>query len=438
MRALSFFIVVISATFTLSVNASLSLDTAVQDALDNDHWVLSNRYSENAMRADAIASGELPDPKMRVALANLPIDSFDFNQENMTQLQLGLSQQFPRGNSLEVRQQQLNLMADLKPLERQNRRALIKKQVSQLWLQLHQTQEQLVLLKRYRYIFDELIAVSRGNYRSGKIQRFELLDAELQLTRFDDRVAALIQRKAQLKRGLSEWLSAESQTLSDQLPTSLPELAFLLSIAELEQDHLLNHALLNHPVLRQVDQTIAIREKGIELADEAYKPGFKVDANYGYRDEMESGVNRDDFFSMSVTFDLPIFPEKRQDAKRNAAINQREAAKEQRLLKLRSFKAQLEAELADLNGINQRIKIYDQQFLHKLSHKRKAAIKAYSSADAGYKDVSAAAMSELETKLVHIELLHRRALTEIKINYLLSGLDTQIQSASHSVQQEYK
>ncbi|MAY40889.1 MAG: hypothetical protein CMI05_01020 [Oceanospirillaceae bacterium] len=438
MRALSFFIVVISATFTLSVNASLSLDTAVQDALDNDHWVLSNRYSENAMRADAIASGELPDPKMRVALANLPIDSFDFNQENMTQLQLGLSQQFPRGNSLEVRQQQLNLMADLKPLERQNRRALIKKQVSQLWLQLHQTQEQLVLLKRYRYIFDELIAVSRGNYRSGKIQRFELLDAELQLTRFDDRVAALIQRKAQLKRGLSEWLSAESQTLSDQLPTSLPELAFLLSIAELEQDHLLNHALLNHPVLRQVDQTIAIREKGIELADEAYKPGFKVDANYGYRDEMESGVNRDDFFSMSVTFDLPIFPEKRQDAKRNAAINQREAAKEQRLLKLRSFKAQLEAELADLNGINQRIKIYDQQFLHKLSHKRKAAIKAYSTADAGYKDVSAAAMSELETKLVHIELLHRRALTEIKINYLLSGLDTQIQSASHSVQQEYK
>lgn len=438
MRALSFFIVAIGATFSFPSHASLSLDAAVQDALDNDHWVLSNRYTENAMRADAIASGELPDPKMRIALANLPIDSFDFNQENMTQLQLGLSQQFPRGNSLEVRQQQLNLMADLKPLERQNRRALIKKQVSQLWLQLHQTQEQLALLKRYRYVFDELIAVSRGNYRSGKIQRFELLDAELQLTRFDDRVAALIQRKGQLKRGLSEWLSAETQTLSDQLPASLPELSYLLSVAELEQDHLLNQALLKHPVLRQVDQTIVIREKGIELADEAYKPGFKVDANYGYRDEMESGVNRDDFFSMSVTFDLPIFPEKRQDAKRNAAINQREAAKEQRLLKLRAFKAQLETELADLNGINQRIKIYDQQFLHKLSHKRKAAVKAYSSADAGYKDVSAAAISELETKLVHIELLHRRALTQIKIIYLLSGLDTQIQSASHSVQQEYK
>jgi outer membrane protein TolC len=438
MRALSFFIVAISATFSFTVNASLSLDAAVQDALDNDHWVLSNRYTENAMRADAIASGELPDPKMRVALANLPIDSFDFNQENMTQLQLGLSQQFPRGNSLEVRQQQLNLMADLKPLERQNRRALIKKQVSQFWLQLHQTQEQLALLKRYRYIFDELIAVSRGNYRSGKIQRFELLDAELQLTRFDDRVAALIQRKGQLKRGLSEWLSAESQTLSDHLPAPLPELSYLLSVAELEQDHLLNQALLKHPVLRQVDQTIVIREKGIELADEAYKPGFKVDANYGYRDEMESGVNRDDFFSMSVTFDLPIFPEKRQDAKRNAAINQREAAKEQRLLKLRSLKSQLEAELADLNGINQRIKIYDQQFLHKLSYKRNAAVKAYSTADAGYKDVSAAAMSELETKLVHIELLHRRALTQVKIIYLLSGLDTQIQSASHSVQQENK
>jgi outer membrane protein TolC len=438
MRALPFIVVTFSVIFTFPVYANLSLESAVQDALDNDHWVLSNQHLEQAMRADALASGQLPDPKMRVGLANLPLDSLDFNQENMTQLQLGLSQQFPRGNSLDVRQQQLNLMADLKPLERQNRRALIKKQVSLLWLQLHQTQEKLALLKRYRYVFNELIAVSRGNYRSGKIQRFELLDAELKLTSFDDRVAALTQRKAQLNRGLSEWLSVETQVLSIQLPSSIPDIALLLSTADLVQDEQLNQTLLKHPALLQVDQTIAIREKGIELADEAYKSGFKVDANYGYRDAMESGVNRDDFLSVSVTFDLPIFPEKRQDAKRNSAINQREAAKEQRLLKLRSLKAQLQAELADLDGFNQRIKIYDQQFLHKLSHKRQSAVKAYSNADARYSEVSAAAMSELEAKLVHLELRHSRAITRIEINYLLSGLDTQLQSDSLTAQPEYK
>ena len=43
-------------------------------------------------------SGQLPDPKLKIGVMNLPLDSFERDQEAMTQLQLGLQQAFPLMN----------------------------------------------------------------------------------------------------------------------------------------------------------------------------------------------------------------------------------------------------------------------------------------------------------------------------------------------------
>ncbi len=91
--------------FSSYVQAELTLDSAIEEALQADHWNRSNLLQEQAIRSEAMASAQLPDPKLRLALANLPLDSLDFNQENMTQLQFGLSQQFPRGDSLALKEE---------------------------------------------------------------------------------------------------------------------------------------------------------------------------------------------------------------------------------------------------------------------------------------------------------------------------------------------
>ena len=408
----------------LPVSASVSLDEAVTDAISNDHWISSNYYQEKAIRSDAIAGGQLPDPKLRLGLANLPTDSLRFNQENMTQLQFGLSQQFPRGDSLDIRQHQLSLTADKKPLERIDRKALIKRKVSQIWLALHQVQGQLDLLQKNRHIFRELVSISRANYRNGSSNRVDVLDAELQMTRLKDRISQLGQRNMHLQSSLAEWLG---QPFSGKvLPSALPEIMLLLPLVDMKNEQLLNRSVLMHPLLLQMDQNIAIREQGVSLAEEAYKPGFKVDANYGYRDDMSSGKERADFFSVAVTLDLPIFPEKRQDARRNSAINQREAIKEQRLLQARKLMAELKSELANLDGINDRIDIFNKGFLRQLSAKRLAALDAYSTSNGRFSEVSAAAMGELESKLQKIALVHERSATMVRINYVLSGNDPQL------------
>ncbi len=410
--------------------ASVSLDSIVSEAIQGDHWLVSNAYQEKAIRSEAVAIGQLPDPKLRLAIANLPTDSLRFNQENMTQAQFGISQQFPRGDSLQIKKRLMNLSADNKPLERISRAALVKKDVSLDWLKLHQIQQQIRLLEKNRYIFTELLSLARANFRHGSAKHLELLDAELQITKLNDRIIQLQQQNARLQSVLSEWLLITNGL--DQLPLEIPTLEPLLLGADIDNDAMLNRFLLMHPQLQEMDKTIEMKEQNIALAEEAYKPGFKLDANYGYRDDSEAGRERSDLFSVAVTFDLPIFPAKRQDARRNSAINQREAAKEKRLLQARSLKAKLKSEWANLLGFEQRIKIYSHGYLRQLRAKRLAALDAYSSSDGRFIDVSIAAISELESRLQRIALEHERAMSVVRINYLLAGKDPQLSTITPS------
>lgn len=419
----NFISIIILVSFVGSAHADISLDSAINKALKADHWQFSNINQEMAVRSQAMAAAQLPDPKVRVALANLPLDTFDFNQENMTQLQVGMSQQFPRGDSLELKQQQLELLAGKNPLQRLERSAQIKLSVSKTWLALHQSEQQLALLQSKKHIFDELVAVSRAKFRSGNARRFEVLDAEVQLTKFKDRIILIEKMISQQQAQLQKWLYIKpTHPLNDELKP--PKL-----LSNINDEQAVIDVLTQHPQMQLLAQDIQVKDKGIAIAEEAYKPGFKFDATYGYRDDSDVGMERADFLTVALTMDLPLFPEKRQDQTRAAAIQNREASREIRILKARELRAGFEIAKAGLDGLEQRLEMYDQTYLVQQSLKRKAALKAYASADARFNEVSMAAMTELETQLQQIALLHEAAMAKAEINYYLAGIDPQLQSS---------
>lgn len=58
----------------------------------------------------SIARSQLPDPSLRLGLANFPIESGGFGTEGRTQAQLGLRQAFPPGDTLSLRRQEFELL----------------------------------------------------------------------------------------------------------------------------------------------------------------------------------------------------------------------------------------------------------------------------------------------------------------------------------------
>ena len=86
--------------------AELDLAEAERLALAQDPLIGRFHSLAEANREQAVAEGQLPDPKLRLGALNFPTDSFNRSQEPMTQLLVGLSQAFPRGDTLALKRRQ--------------------------------------------------------------------------------------------------------------------------------------------------------------------------------------------------------------------------------------------------------------------------------------------------------------------------------------------
>jgi len=111
----------IMVSFAEMVEQPLTLKEASSLALSADPWLSGSVYREQALSDEAVAVGTLPDPKINLAAANFPTDGFDINQEPMTQLLVGVTQMFPRGDTRALSGKQKLQLAAQEPLLRLDR-----------------------------------------------------------------------------------------------------------------------------------------------------------------------------------------------------------------------------------------------------------------------------------------------------------------------------
>lgn len=125
----------------------LTLERAVSLARIHDPWLRGSRYREQAVQAESAAAGALPDPVLSLGVANLPVDSFAFGQESMTQFGVSVSQMFPRGQTRALRRRQLRERSTEQPPIRRDRLARVAATVSKLWLEAYRNRETIRLSK---------------------------------------------------------------------------------------------------------------------------------------------------------------------------------------------------------------------------------------------------------------------------------------------------
>ncbi|MCR9702182.1 copper transporter, partial [Vibrio vulnificus] len=94
----------------LSQSAPLTL--LIEQALANDASRKQIFAQSQAMRESGVAASTLMDPKLKVGFGGLPVDSFKFDEDPMTNISVGLMQQFERGSTLELQSKKASQQAD--------------------------------------------------------------------------------------------------------------------------------------------------------------------------------------------------------------------------------------------------------------------------------------------------------------------------------------
>lgn len=406
-----------------SAEFRMTMEQAVTLAQQGDPWFEGNQYRQRAMEARSIAAGQLPDPVLSLGLANLPVDDFDFGREPMSQLKVGVSQMFPRGDTRELTRRQLQEQSYAHPLQRQERFASVRVVVSQLWLEAYRHQQALQLIEDDYALFEHLVDVAESNYTSvvGKTRQQDLVRAQLELTRLEDRLTVLEQRRSMSLAKLYEWLPASSPR-TNALDRTMPDL-IPGKVSELQLDtERMTAFLLAHPKVKVLDQQIIASGTGVEIARQKYKPQWGVNASYGYRDDDPLGVDRDDFFSLGVSFDVPLFTANRQDQELKAARAMEESVKTEKALLLRAMRANFESAVVHLQQLDARKTLYEQRLLREIHAQAEASLTAYTNDTGDFSEVVRARIAELNANIDFLNINVDRLKTIAELNYFLSPI----------------
>lgn len=398
--------------------STLSQQRAVALALAGDPYVQASGLRERALRSEAEAALSLDSPRLRFGALNLPTDGFDFNQEPMTQLSVGVSQALPRGDSRELSAQQQRLLAESQRWLRLERGAMVTQRVRELWLQIYRSERSIALIEDDRALFEKLVDVAELGYASAlpNTGQEDVIQAQLELSALEDRLTDLRLQADGARQRLAEWVGAIA--LSAPMPEGLPEESASgkgISANELSQ------VLRRHPTVKALRLQGDAADRASALAREQSKPAWELSAQYSWRDDQPNGLSRADFLSLSASVDLPWFTRDRQDAKLAAALDRAAALRSDEVLLLRELVGRWQSLRAQLQRMDQRRELHLRSLLPQRQHLAEATLNAYDNDEGDFADALRARIGELNAKIELLSIEVQRHALMAQLAYLEAG-----------------
>jgi len=371
---------------------TLALQRVIDEALAEDPGLRALAGAGAAESELAIADASFPDPVVNVAAANFPVDTFNFDQEPMTQFRVALRQELPRGDARLLKRDRRQVRASQFEVRARDRRSTIVRSVSVAWVDAFRDTRVSALLKQSRPLFAELVRLAESSYAVGDSSQQDVIRAELELLRLRDRELRVEEQLQHSRTLLSRWIG---EVASVPLPAER---------ADIEPPRLTEPEwevrLREHPAVALLALAVDAQSIEVTLAEQDYRPRFGMEVAYGARGgEDLQGKSRPDFLSVGLTFDLPLFTGARQDRRVSAARHLQGAAKDQRLDRL----AQLKRELADaqlqLELLSTRLALFEAEIVPASEQAAQAAFAGYRVRSNDFSEVMRAYIAELDARI---------------------------------------
>ena len=301
--------------------------------------------------------GTLPDPTISFNAMNFPVDSFDRDQEAMTQLQVGFSQEFPFPGKLGLREEAAEFDAKAALHSVEEVRLQLINNVKRKWWQLYYLDRALETVDNNQMLLRQFITVAKTKYETGEGLQQDVLLAQLELSKLLDRKIQLVSKRTQNAARLNALLNLPTDQ-AIQLPllanidVALPPLKTVSTILQQTKD--------NRPALAEKRLLIDAATARQQLAKRNLLPDFTVGASYGFRQgNAPSGNSRSDLLSVKIAVNVPLFADRKQKmaiAQRHSEVKQQQYALQDRWL---AIQAEITATIADYDRTREQVSLFE-------------------------------------------------------------------------------
>ncbi len=279
--------------------AQVTLDEAIQMALQHNHSLLAARTTIQQNEAQEITANLRPNPTLFTDWEYLPLEKVSGGLadylHNSTEGDIGISYLFERGKK---RQHRLQAAKDATAVTRSqvadNERGLTF-QVASLFFNVQLAQSTLELSQQDLKSFQKTVDISELQNKSGSISENDYLKIKLQLLQFETDVQQALLSKIQALSDLRQLLGYES--VSRDYDVIGP---FDYQPLTVQLDTLQTRAIENRPDLRAAQQGVTAANSQYLLAKADGKVDVTAGANYSH-------VNGISAVTFNVSVPLPIF-----------------------------------------------------------------------------------------------------------------------------------
>lgn len=412
------YVVFFAYTLFASNAYALNLKQAEKLAIQSDPSIKSFKATSESFIDQSVADDTLPDPKLRLGAVNVPVDTFDLEQEAMTQLKVGVQQNFPRGDVLSIKQKQSQYLSHAAMSMADDAQLKTIRDVRETYLNLFYEVSAYQIIRETRQLFSELVKITESNYAAGRVNQQDVVLAGLELSRLDDRSTKIQALEESYRAQLSQWIGDPAwNSISMEFPL-LPEMPEQVD---------LNQVIPQHPLIRAESAKVNASKQMTEMARQEYKPGWSLLVDYGFRSgNNPDGTERSDFATAMVSLDVPLFTGNRQDKRVASSEKKITSARYSKDDQMRKLKQLYEKNKHVWLRLGEREELYKNSLLTAAKNNSKASLKAYQSGVSEFNTLMRAQITELDVRLEDLRVRVDRAVAQAKLLYITGDAHNEI------------
>ena len=274
--------------FASALTLEQALSLAEQDAPSLD----AQAANLKAARSAAIPAGELPDPKLRLGLQNVPIEGdsrWQLDQEAMTMQMVGVMQDVPNRAKRRARVEAAQASVALANAQQTVERLGVRQATAEAWIASFAVEQKLSLFKQL-YSENQLLSRAvQARIAGGSGQTADSVLPRQEAALLAEQEDELLRNQAVARAGLRRWIGElAGQPLTGDWPQWLAAV-----------DHY-QHNLNRHPALLAFDPMTREAEAKVHQAIAEKTPDWSWGIDY-----LRRGREYGDMVNLSVSFEQP-------------------------------------------------------------------------------------------------------------------------------------
>lgn len=392
----------------------LTMDEALRIAVARSQLLVAQDALGAAVRDQAWAAGQLPDPVLKAGIDNLPAngpDRFSVTRDFMTMRRIGITQELPRAEKRQLRTERFERDAQRALARRQLTQANAERDTAIAWLDAYYAQAARELVQQQLLETRLQVQASDSAFRSGRGSQAEVFAARSAVIQLEDRLDQADRQVRSAGLMLARWVGASAAV---RPVSGAPQ----WQNTPIQGGNFSDH-LKQHPDLLLISAEIDSAQTEVKLAEANRQSDWSVEASYAQRGPAYSNM-----LSIGVSIPLQWDQKNRQNRELSAKLAMVDEVKARYEDMLRSHEAEVRGWLNDWQTGKGRVARYREQMIPTARLRLEAALTAYRTGKSDLSSTLAARRDEIDVSLQALTLEMETARSWAQLNFLTPSTAT--------------